>query len=309
MQDAITAATESIARPVAEYPGATAWVTAGHKGPGPRFYVLGSLGGNTFYGTLPQKPVERLRHYAAQARANAAKKPVPEHMKLHHMLMKMHQPQRSYAPVPGQRAQLQKFAPARPGTGEAAGLAGTSRATEAPNALAEGSGMGQGEALTGYHAVIAAAQTRAKRDAGRDAMLLPRLGGGFSGRSFAPIGRNGAANRFGPRAALREGGILDQFVATQATDGSGTPFSQTGTGHATPYATPSMLYPRPQPQPSGNSAAALHGPQHMPADPSPFALELALNDYFFRQSRLPPSGTTAFDPRLTPAWAGLKLPG
>jgi hypothetical protein len=34
----------------------------------------------------------------------------------------------------------------------------------------------------------------------------------------------------------------------------------------------------------------------------------ALDDYFFRQSRLAPTGGTAFDPRLSPLWAGLKLP-
>ncbi len=28
-----------------------------------------------------------------------------------------------------------------------------------------------------------------------------------------------------------------------------------------------------------------------------------------REARLPPSGATGFDPRLTPAWAGQKLPG
>jgi hypothetical protein len=33
-----------------------------------------------------------------------------------------------------------------------------------------------------------------------------------------------------------------------------------------------------------------------------------LDDYFNRQARLPPSGATAFDSRLTPAWVGLKLP-
>ena len=38
-------------------------------------------------------------------------------------------------------------------------------------------------------------------------------------------------------------------------------------------------------------------------------LEQALRDFFFQQSRLPPSGATAFDPRLTPEWAGVKLPG
>jgi hypothetical protein len=40
-----------------------------------------------------------------------------------------------------------------------------------------------------------------------------------------------------------------------------------------------------------------------------FEVERTLKDYFFRQSRLPPAGITAFDPRLTPVWAGLKIPG
>ncbi len=41
---------------------------------------------------------------------------------------------------------------------------------------------------------------------------------------------------------------------------------------------------------------------------SPVNFSHMLDDYFIRQARLPPSGATAFDPRLTPAWAGLKLP-
>ncbi|MCB5945719.1 hypothetical protein, partial [Acidocella sp. KAb 2-4] len=38
-------------------------------------------------------------------------------------------------------------------------------------------------------------------------------------------------------------------------------------------------------------------------------LAQALRAYFFRQSRLPPAGAAGFDPRLTPAWAGIKIPG
>ncbi len=34
----------------------------------------------------------------------------------------------------------------------------------------------------------------------------------------------------------------------------------------------------------------------------------AIQDFFMRQARLPPAGGMAFDPRLTPAWAGVKLP-
>jgi hypothetical protein len=31
-------------------------------------------------------------------------------------------------------------------------------------------------------------------------------------------------------------------------------------------------------------------------------------DDMARQARLPPAGGAAFDPRLTPSWAGVKLP-
>lgn len=40
----------------------------------------------------------------------------------------------------------------------------------------------------------------------------------------------------------------------------------------------------------------------------PADLRSALEDYFTRQARLPPAGGAAFDPRLTPAWAGVKIP-
>jgi hypothetical protein len=157
----------------------------------------------------------------------------------------------------GKGAQLQKFAPDRPGIREATGQAGTPSSTEVQNAPAEGSGTGPGEALTDYLAVIAAAQIRAKRKANQDSGLLPRVSCRFSGRSFAPIGRNGAVNRFGLRAAVREGRIPERFVATQPTDGSSVPSPQTGAGQAIPHAASVMS----DPQPNGNSEAAstVHG--------------------------------------------------
>lgn len=35
----------------------------------------------------------------------------------------------------------------------------------------------------------------------------------------------------------------------------------------------------------------------------------ALDQYFSRQMRVPPSGMTGYDPRLSPSWAGLQIPG
>jgi len=40
-----------------------------------------------------------------------------------------------------------------------------------------------------------------------------------------------------------------------------------------------------------------------------FDFDGAMDDYFFRVSRMPLSGTPAFDPRLTPIWPGMKIGG
>lgn len=243
VQNAIQAATESITASVAGYPGATAWVTATTKSPGPGFFMLGTLGGNTFYGTLKDNPVSQLRHHAAQARANAASKPIPRHMKLHYILTRMHRLQRPFAPIGGQTA------PAR--------------------------GMQNG-----------ASKLMISPRPSRDISLIP----------LAPIGHEGAANHFGPRAALRKGRVTAPTLA----GGSHSPITHAGTGHTAPDA----KHPRHQSEEGGGQTAP-HTAQAAPAIPSDFAFEQALNDYFFRQSRLPPGGAPAFDPRMTPAWIGL----
>jgi hypothetical protein len=59
----------------------------------PRNYLVGPMG---------MTPVERLRYYAAQARA--AGEPVPAHMQDHHAVKKLIQAQHSYAPVRGRQS-------------------------------------------------------------------------------------------------------------------------------------------------------------------------------------------------------------
>jgi hypothetical protein len=56
---------------------------------------------------------------------------------------------------------------------------------------------------------------------------------------------------------------------------------------------------------TGQRRSAVFGSISEMAQPQ---LTRALDEYFALQARLPPSGATAFDPRLTPAWAGVKLP-
>jgi hypothetical protein len=54
-----------------------------------------------------------------------------------------------------------------------------------------------------------------------------------------------------------------------------------------------------------DGARVLHPLPMAPTSDVEFARRL--DDVLSRQARLPPSGATGFDPRLTPAWAGLKL--
>ncbi|MGO9816544.1 MAG: hypothetical protein ACLPJJ_10220 [Acidocella sp.] len=63
-------------------------------------------------------------------------------------------------------------------------------------------------------------------------------------------------------------------------------------------------------EPGAGSSEKLNPPVARPAGRAEGEdLAQALRAYFFRQSRLPPAGGTGFDPRLTPAWAGVKIPG
>jgi hypothetical protein len=243
-------------------------------------------------------PVERARHHAAQARANAARNPVPAHMKLYDTIVKQNPQIPSVAPIPGRAGQRKAPLLPRAGTGDAAGLSGMSRPQGAAASLTTGSSTGQGAALTGYRKVIADAQAqaveaRARREAGRTAMGLVALGGDLSSRSFAPVGGAGAAGHLASHAT--PGGAVDQDQL------AASPFPS--------HTAADTLYPRPQPNVNETADSALPGPQHAPGGLPPHALEQALNDYFFRQSRLPPNGGAAFNPYLSPLWAGLKLPG
>ena len=69
---------------------------------------------------------------------------------------------------------------------------------------------------------------------------------------------------------------------------------------------PARIRPHHAPPPTrARTTRASFTPKHEPEG----NLLPALSEYLFRLSRLPPNGGTAFDPYLTPTWAGLKLPG
>jgi hypothetical protein len=90
------------------------------------------------------------------------------------------------------------------------------------------------------------------------------------------------------RAAFTDGGSQDLQRADISNDGF-LP-SSTSTGTADTNTLPSL------------STAASAGPGQKD-------FTRALQNYCSRQSHLPPTGSTAFNPYLSPAWAGLKIPG
>ncbi len=63
-----------------------------------------------------------------------------------------------------------------------------------------------------------------------------------------------------------------------------------------------------------SSADHIGGPRSLPVQMRDVPIQRrdeirqVVTDMLDRQTRLPPSGTTMFDPRLTPAWPGLKIP-
>ena len=201
----------------------------------------------------------------------------------------------------GSFAPVGRMAPPRAGSvrqrasgGVAPGLHGQRQAAAPGEALAPG---GQGPGGTGYKAVLAqakaqAAQAKQSRVAAGQSVHLRPGGEALSRVSFAPIGAGGLgpAARFAAQAGLlSNSGTPAQGETAQASTDSLAP-SRASAGTA-----------------SGGTPLAFNEAASTPPARADFAR--ALESYFFRQSRLPPTGGAAFNPYLSPLWAGLKLPG
>jgi len=152
--------------------------------------------------------------------------------------------------------------------------------------------------MPSYRAVIMqakeqAAAVKARRQAGRVALLLPAREEEAMGMSFAPPSGAGVGGEIalnlvqGARPVvpgLRRGGSVHSAVAAAeaaSRDADGTVKGQ----------------------------AYEVSPETAQAVMEPSDIRQVLDEYFFRQSRLPPNGGAAFNPLLSPIWAGLKIPG
>ena len=214
-----------------------------------------------------------------------------------------------FAPVAGAagRPVLQKSRAVAP-VGEAnAPVAGQGSVQSGAGALAARQG---GSAETSYRAVVAqarqqAAAGRARREAEAAALYLPARGAGLAGVSFAPPAGGGPAG----------GGSLYSVKPGSAGGGSLYP-AKPGSAGAVGLHRGNSVH-------EAVSVAEAASTHHGEAESQEFGtgavqplagmasadIDRAVESYFFRQSRLPPTGGAGFNPLLSPVWAGLKIPG
>ncbi|WP_297369535.1 hypothetical protein [Acidocella sp.] len=185
------------------------------------------------------------------------------------------------------------------------------RSAAPANPSAAHTGAGSAVSVTGFRAVLAAAKTQAAKAravredrAGKHTAALQRASTGIT-RSFAPRSTPVRAHApspqapnpaSGPQAVFRPRPLLSAPVPVARDEPPSPPPSL-------PMATPvSSAVPSSAGLASSQPALAARYQQDI-------AFEQALDEYFLRLSRMPPAAAAAFDPRLSPRWVGLNLPG
>jgi hypothetical protein len=193
--------------------------------------------------------------------------------------------------------------------------AGEERSVQAERSMPRTDAMGWATAQSGnevpsYRAVVTQAKEQAaaatgQRQAGRAALLLPAREREAVAMSFAPMSRAGGTGGVTLHPAqkgrpvvpgLRRGGSVHEAVAVAEVEAGSCDAGEGAEGQPYPYDV--------SPAPDDVSPAPAQAVIVEPSD-----IRQALDEYFFRQSRLPPNGGAAFNPLLSPIWAGLKLPG
>jgi hypothetical protein len=267
-------------------------------------------------------PVERLRYYKAQALQNAASKPMPDHMQLYNMLQNMRTQPRSYAPIPQ-----------RQGGPSASASRNTPTSWSNPQLPQSSLARTMDRMLQSHNLGITQAEFERignlPNGLGASAATLPL---GFYGQAGnAPVmnaTKADTAMNHAPQAATANSAPGPAMRSSVSQ--SGIPSVAPRISRMARYAEPlnhvmeagiaSMPQGVTRVQTSKTLAPAQQSKAHAAneAQVADFSvssamqerqLERAMQDYFFQQSRRPPAGGAAFDPRLTPAWAGIKLPG
>jgi hypothetical protein len=311
-----------------EYPNATAWYKT-QKGKAPRdigknFVPLGDFGGNMFYATRPEAlpakhdpvqgmtPVEKLRYYAAQARAEAAAEfeKLPAHMKLIHRMTASHGQERSFAPV-SRRPGTAEADHRHPATSSLPSAAPTAHRVLMPSMPTAGQKQNAGLA-TKPHAAHATATPQNEA-----AQTSPPV---FHDETLDLIDRNvsqiGAAMR-----GLNSRGLISSLPSIAPIRPLHAPAQNAPdrVGHAALQPADiapagrhmGMAAPHPARRHHASDEAGQAGDMahhKAAAGRGRHELERQIRDLLDRQARLPPAGPSFFDPALSPAWAGLKIP-
>ena len=139
-----------------------------------------------------------------------------------------------------------------------------------------------------------AAVARERRRAEREALHLPVRGRGVEKMSFAPYAADGVVGREAlPPAKGRHALPVPGLRRGRGAQGAAAMAQE---APHDPGAAPESQHLEVRPVLAQETAA-------------PLDIKRALDEYFFRQSRLPPNGGAGFNPLLSPIWAGLKIPG
>ncbi len=326
--NAIQVSNEKVDSSQTEYPNATAWYKT-QKGKAPRdigknFVPLGDFGGNMFYATRPEAlpakhdpvqgmtPVEKLRYYAAQARAEAAAEfeKLPAHMKLIHRMTASHGQERSFAPV-SRRPGTAEADHRHPATSSLPSAAPTAHRVLMPSMPTAGQKQNAGLA-TKPHAAHATATPQNEA-----AQTSPPV---FHDETLDLIDRNvsqiGAAMR-----GLNSRGLISSLPSIAPIRPLHAPAQNAPdrVGHAALQPADiapagrhmGMAAPHPARRHHASDEAGQAGDMahhKAAAGRGRHELERQIRDLLDRQARLPPAGPSFFDPALSPAWAGLKIP-
>jgi hypothetical protein len=218
---------------------------------------------------------------------------------LHDLALDLGQPGLGgFAPM-GRTEPLRRKAVPKPQSTNGAAATAVARQVEQGGTRLPDAGETNSANAPSYKAVLAqakalAAQQRQNRQAVSNGMYLPPSGNGLEGVSFAPIGAHGLgpATRFATRTQP-SGATAEMPMSQHANFAGGT------------------LAPGQALGASGKEAAGAFAAMAAPGASAAGQADLGrmVDDYVFRQSRLPPRGGAAFNPLLSPLWAGLKIPG
>jgi hypothetical protein len=185
-------------------------------------------------------------------------------------------------------------------------MAGWRREVATMRAAAPGRGAGHAPAW-GAGAAVASGGVNGSFPLGVNATMRSLRAAGAPKRRS---GQSGLADvSFAPRgwAGVSQAAVGNRHSVT-AIGAPATSFMP-GLAHTTAHAPVKLRFAAGAP---GAEAGAGHvtGPHSGTVNPlCETDLADALRTYFFRQSRMPLSSMTGFDPRVSPAWAGLPMPG